>query len=131
MTTSKFAREVHNATQYLLLCRFILGMHLFFLIFLMVICTSCQKQFKKSHGLSQHRNKCSALRSEPVSKSKKVLLKDFRARKSILKFKKYPEQNQPSQFSQEDLNGQDERLESGTVRMFLISNKNLIMIYSG
>lgn len=32
----------------------------YFFIF-MVICTGCQKQFKKAHGLSQHRNKCSCL----------------------------------------------------------------------
>lgn len=64
----------------------------FLLIFLMVICTSCQKKFKKPHGLSQHRNKCSALRLEPVYKSKKILLKQnlkaFRTPNAILKFKK-------------------------------------------
>jgi hypothetical protein len=76
----------------------------------MVICSSCQKKFKKPHGLSLHRNKCSKLQSEPA----------FRAQhaSAILKFKKIPEKKKHSQFIQEDLNGQDD-----LVRIFLISTQ--------
>jgi hypothetical protein len=97
-------------------------MDFFFLIILMVICTSCQKQFKKAHGLSQHRNKCSKLRSEPVFKRNLLNqnLKAFQVQQAILKFKKKPEHK--------DLNGQEDE----PVRIFLIqTQKNIIVIYSG
>ena len=79
-------RQVHMHDSDICSCHCILIIHINFLNFLMVICTSCQKQFKKPHGLSQHRNKCSALRSGQDLKQKKKLSSQH----YILKFKKHP-----------------------------------------
>ena len=62
----------------------------------MVICTGCNKPFKKLHGLSLHRNKCHVSISGPTFERALSDSRSFRKKRVALKFREREESMQPS-----------------------------------
>jgi hypothetical protein len=70
-------------------------MKLILLVLIMVICTGCDKHFKKLHGLSLHRNKCPGGRSGPIFEQALSDSRSFRKQNVGLKFREWQEEKQP------------------------------------
>ena len=69
-------------------------MQIFLLILIMVVCSGCNKHFKKLHGLSLHRNKCVSVQSGSSFKKTFKDLKSFCEQTMALKFRERLE-NEP------------------------------------
>ena len=62
----------------------------------MVICTGCNKSFKKLHGLSLHRNKCRGSLSRPSFEQTISDSRSFRKKFVTLEFREMQEEMQSS-----------------------------------
>jgi len=82
-------------------------MQFFFLILIMVVCSGCNKHFKKLHGLSLHRNKCLATQSGPGFEQ--VLSNSRSIQKQIvtLKFRGKEEEEMPSPSDPQEIDEPD------------------------
>src|SRR5271154_4216377 len=67
------------------------AMQLLVFILIMVLCNGCNKSFKKMHGLSQHRNKCSGIQTSSSDFKQMLKKKDLKDQcAAYFKFKDRP-----------------------------------------
>lgn len=76
-------------------------MQIFLLILIMVVCSGCNKHFKKLHGLSLHRNKCLAAQSGLSFEKTLEDSKSFREKTMALRFRERLEKDPSPSDSQE------------------------------
>ena len=80
---------------------------IFLLILIMVVCSGCNKHFKKLHGLSLHRNKCLSAQSGPSFEKTLKDSKSFHEKTMALKFRERLEKDPLSPLDSQEIDAPD------------------------